>query len=102
MGVHVGWSLLVFVSFVPLLVVYGMLLWSQGGIKRLVGLFGYVVCGIDLGLLAALIQGGTDPGAGSLMEWLAVFSFLAWVVLLSFSILRTARTAIDLGKGSRA
>ena len=102
MGVHIAWSLLVFVSFIPLLVAYSMLLWSLGGAKRLVGLCGYVVCGVDLGLLAALVYGGTDPGAGSLMEWIAVFAFLIWVVLLSYSILRGARTPDGPAKEPKA
>ena len=101
MGVHIAWSLLVFVSFVPLLVAYSMLLWSQGGTKRLVSLWGYVVCGVDLGLLAALVYAGSDPGVGSLMEWIAVFAFLVWVVLLSRSISREARTPADRGKESK-
>jgi len=98
MGAHIAWSLLIFVSFIPLLVAYSMILWDQGGTKRLVSLYGYVVCGVDLGLLAALVYGGTDPGAGSLMEWIAVFAFLIWVVLLSHDILRGARTPDDRAK----
>jgi hypothetical protein len=98
MGVHMGWSLLIFVSYLPLLVAYSMLLWSLPGFAKPVSLYGYAVCGIDVGLLVALLHGGTDPGAGSLMEWVAVFAFLLWVVLLTLSTWWTSRAFYDRRK----
>ena len=91
MGVHLSWSLVIFLSFIPLLVAYGVILWKSPGLSRVVSLFGYIAVVVDMGLLAALLSGGTDPGPGSVMEWVSVFAFLAWVALVSVDLLRRLR-----------
>ena len=91
LGAHIGWSLLIFVSFLPLLLAYGLVLWRRGGFSRAVGAYGFAVCLTDLGLLAALFVGGPESGPGSLMEWVAVFAYLAWVGLVSVDLLVTKR-----------
>jgi hypothetical protein len=86
LGVHIGWSLLIFASFIPLLAVYGVLLWRIGGFARAVSAYGSLVCAVDLGLLAALFASGPVSGLGSIMEWVAVFAYLAWVGLASLGL----------------
>lgn len=83
LGVHIGWSLLIFASFLPLLVAYGVVLWRSGVFSRVVAIYGFAVCLADIGLLSALFAGGAEPGGGSVMEWVAVFGYLAWVALVS-------------------
>jgi len=82
LAAHIVWSMLIFVSF---FLADGARLgpWKLGGFSRVVGVYGFVVCLADLGLLGALFATGPDPGPGSLMEWVAVFAYLAWVALVS-------------------
>lgn len=87
LGVHIGWALLIFASFLPLLVAHGVAFWRLGGFSRAVGIYGFAVCLADLGLLAALFATGPEPGLGSVMEWVAVFGYLAWVGLVSVELL---------------
>jgi hypothetical protein len=91
MGVHIAWSILIFLSFLPLLVVYGLIFWKASRFSRSVSLYGFVVCAVDIGLLGALAQGGMESGPGSTMEWISVFTYLAWVVLVSVDLLRGLR-----------
>ncbi len=91
LGAHIGWSLLIFASFLPLLVAFGAVLWKRGGFSKAVGAYGFVVCLADLGLFAALFAGGPAAGPGSLMEWVAVFAYLAWVALVSVDLFVRAR-----------
>jgi hypothetical membrane protein len=88
MTAHRGWSLLIFASFLPLLVAHGLIMWDLRGFSRFVGAYGYAVCAADIGMAAALYCDGEVAGAGSVMEWVAVFSYLAWVLLLSADLFR--------------
>jgi hypothetical protein len=91
MGVHVGSALVVFLSFVPMLVAYGLIFWKLRGFSRFVSVYGFVVCAIDVGLVAVLFTGGLDAGPGSIMEWVSVFTYLSWVGLVSVDLLRWQR-----------
>jgi hypothetical protein len=93
MGAHIIWALLIFVSFVPMLVAYGLIFWKLRGFSRFVSVYGFVVCAIDVGLVAVLFIGGLDAGPGSIMEWIAVFTYLSWVGLVSVDLLRRLRGA---------
>ena len=98
LAAHIVWSMLIFVSFLPLLTAHGWVLWKLGGFSRVVGVYGFVVCLADLGLLGALFATGPDPGLGSLMEWVAVFAYLAWVALVSVEQCLRIRTTRSLSR----
>ncbi len=98
LGVHIGWSLLIFASFLPLLTAFGLVFWRLGGFPRAIGMYGFAVCLADLGLLAALFTGGPDSGADSVMEWVAVFAYLAWVALVSAEQLSRIRSSRPLSR----
>ncbi|MBN1458196.1 MAG: DUF998 domain-containing protein [Armatimonadetes bacterium] len=95
MDVHVFWSYLIFFSFIPVLLVYGLILWKVPGASKFVASYGFIVGAIDICLLVAILTSGLGSGVGSIMEWVSVFTYLAWVALVSVG--RLGRSRADHG-----
>jgi hypothetical membrane protein len=91
-GVHVAWSVLIFISLVPLLTAYGVTFVKLSGLSKLVGVYGLAVCAVDVGSIGAVAAGGMESSAGSIMEWVVAFTYLSWVGLVSVDLLRRWRT----------
>ena len=84
-SLHVFWSFLIFISFVPVLILVNSALLTYPGFNKLISYYGFVVAVIDASLLIMLLIAGFGPGIGPLMEWIAVFSYLIWVGLIAYS-----------------
>jgi hypothetical protein len=93
MDIHVFWSYLIFLSFIPVLLAYGLIFWRVPGASKFVASYGFIVCAIDTGLLVAILTSGLGSGVGSIMEWVSVFTYLAWVALVSVEQL--GRSCVD-------
>jgi hypothetical protein len=79
-GLHLAWSYLIFLTFIPLLLAYNLALWRTPGASRWLSRYGFVVCAVDAVLLAVVLSSGLGAGLGSLMEWAAVWTYLVWMV----------------------
>lgn len=87
-SLHVFWSFLIFISFVPVLILVNTALLTYPGFNKLISYYGFVVAVIDVSLLVMLLIVGFGPGIGPLMEWIAVFSYLVWVGLIAYSTIK--------------
>ncbi len=85
---HVLWSLLFFVSLLPLMPMLNGFLVSLSGFDRVVGVFGFVVTAIDLFFCVRVVTVGTTGGA--IFEWVTVFSFITWALLVTGNTLQKA------------
>jgi len=85
---HEDWSLLIFFSFIPVLLAFSIAFWGMKGTSRWVSLYGLLVCAIDVSFLVTFLSDGQN---GSIMEWIAVFSYLIWVLIVSLDVLRRSR-----------
>jgi hypothetical protein len=88
---HVTWSYIIFFSFIPVLLAHNPVFWGVSRASRRVSLYGFIVCAIDVFFLATILSGGLGPGLGSIMEWVSVFAFLGWMVLISLDVLKRSR-----------
>jgi hypothetical protein len=84
---HETWSLLIFFSFIPVLLAFSLALRGTGGTSRWVTLYGFLVCAIDVIFLATFLS----DSQGAVMEWFTVFSYLIWVLLVSLDVLKRSR-----------
>lgn len=91
MDAHTTWSYLIFFSLIPVLLAFGLALRGMMGTFVWVTPYGFLVCAIDIILLATVLSGGLGSRQGSTMEWLSVFSYLIWVVLISLHLLKRSR-----------
>jgi hypothetical protein len=91
MNAHVTWSYIIFFSLIPVLLAFGLAFWRMKGVSRYIGLYSFIVCAIDIFFLATLLSGQTGAGPGSIMEWFSVFSYLAWIALISLDGLVRSR-----------
>ena len=78
---HQLWSLLIFITFVPILYFVNKSPETSTGIERLIRLYGWTVAAIDgIFLIIQIFLGvGTSP----IFEWLSVFTYLGWIGLIS-------------------
>lgn len=85
MEAHKSWSYMIFFTFIPILLIFNLVLWR---IAKGISLYGFIVCAVDIFFLATILSGGLDPGLGSFMEWASVFTYLVWVGLVSLNMLK--------------
>jgi hypothetical protein len=83
---HVFWSILIFVSFFPVLILVNFSIMTYPDFNRLVAYYGFGVSLIDLSFLVFLVFTGVDANF-PLIEWLAVFSYISWIGVLAYSFL---------------
>ncbi len=83
---HVFWSVLIFISFFPVLILVGVSIITYPDFNRLVAYYGFGVSLADLSFLVFLVFTGVDANF-PLFEWLAVFSYISWIGVLAYSIL---------------
>ena len=78
---HTLWSLLIFITFLPILYFVNKSPETSTGITRLIRLYGWTVVSIDgIFLILQIFLGvGTSP----IFEWLSVFTYLGWIGLIS-------------------
>ncbi len=84
---HESWSILIFFSFILVLLAFSLTFWRTSGTSRWITLYGFLVCAIDVIFLAALLS----DSQGAIMEWITVFSYLIWVLLVSLDVLKRSR-----------
>jgi hypothetical protein len=87
--IHYFWSLMIFVSWIPVLYVMNSALMKHHGLVKWVSYYGLSLAMFDTLFVAYVLFFGTDTG--SILEWVTIFSFLIWTVLHAFASLRKNR-----------
>ncbi len=80
------WSLLIFITWIPVLFLTNIALLKQGGYIAWVCIYGLILGIIDTFFVLYALLIGTDTG--SLSEWVTIFSFIGWTMLLAISALK--------------
>ncbi|MFX0184530.1 MAG: DUF998 domain-containing protein [Candidatus Hodarchaeota archaeon] len=84
---HVFWSILIFISFFPVLILVNVAIYiTYSDFNKLVAYYGFGVALIDLSFLIFLAFTGVSANF-PLIEWLAVFSYISWIGILAGNIL---------------
>ncbi|MFX0079256.1 MAG: DUF998 domain-containing protein [Candidatus Hermodarchaeota archaeon] len=87
---HFIFSLLIFATWIPVLFSMNYILSKQGGYEKGISYFGFVVGVINITFVLFVLLFGTDSGA--IIEWISVFSFLSWALLVVLFISWRFRT----------
>lgn len=84
---HVFWSFLIFITFVPILIIVNKTLLTYPEHNKAISYYGFIVAVIDIILLVAvsLMFMGYGIGISAIMEWLSVFSYLGWIGMLAYN-----------------
>ncbi|MFX1559523.1 MAG: DUF998 domain-containing protein [Promethearchaeota archaeon] len=83
---HFFWSFMIFATWIPVLFLTNFALLKQRGFIKLVSLYGLALAVFDTLFVFYVLLIGTDSGA--IIEWITIFSFIAWAVLLATFALR--------------
>ncbi|NIO49235.1 MAG: DUF998 domain-containing protein [Candidatus Aminicenantes bacterium] len=77
--VHFTWSLLIFIAFIPVLILFSIYLRRYSGLNRIISYSGFILAAYNsVFVIYALTEGTTS---GSLLEWISVFSYIGWIML---------------------
>ncbi|UCG02009.1 MAG: DUF998 domain-containing protein [Candidatus Heimdallarchaeota archaeon] len=84
---HVFWSILIFLSFFPILILVNKSILTFPDFNKIVAYYGFGVSLIDLSFLVFLVLTGVEANF-PFIEWLSVFSYISWIGVLAYYILR--------------
>jgi hypothetical protein len=88
--IHFLSSFSIFLSFFPILLLTNGLLFSHCQYSRWIGIFGFVLAGVDFVFLLTALEGGEIFSQAALLEWLSVFGYLVWGVLIGLLVLKNS------------
>lgn len=82
---HVAASYMIFITFIPILLTINKALLQLPDYNRTICIYGYTVAAINIILLitVTMMFMGNGPGIESIMEWLAVFTYIGWIAALA-------------------
>ncbi len=80
-SIHEFWSLVIFISFLPILFCINTILLKYPKYRK-IAYYGFIVALIDLIFLIMLIFSGIETNI-PIFEWFAVFSYIGWIGWLS-------------------
>ena len=87
---HFIFSLLIFATWIPVLFSMNYILFKQGGYEKGISYFGFVVGALNTIFVLYVLLFGTDTGA--IIEWISIFSFMTWALLVVLFIIWRFRT----------
>jgi hypothetical protein len=83
---HFIFSLLIFATWIPVLFTMNYMLFRRGGYERWISYYGFVLGGLNgIFVIFVLLIGTVDFGA--IIEWISVFSFQSWALLVVLFII---------------
>lgn len=92
---HFIWSLLIFITLVPVFIFVSLLLRQHSRLDKIIGYSGFALAGYNIIFVLYVIAEGTT--SGSILEWIAVFSYISWILLngIGFLTLKKNRKISD-------
>ncbi len=82
---HYIWSLLIFIAFIPVLILFSLYLRRYSGFNRIISYSGFVLAAYNLVFVLYALKEGTTSGA--LLEWISVFSYIGWIMLYVINLM---------------
>lgn len=82
---HFTWSLLIFISLIPVLVLFSLYLKRYSGWNKVISYSGFVLAAYNLIFVIYTLTEGTTSGA--LLEWISVFSYIGWIMLVGINLM---------------
>jgi hypothetical protein len=76
---HFTWSLLIFMAFIPVLILFSLYLRRYSGLNKIISYSGFGLAAYNLIFVIYGLTEGTTSGA--LLEWISVFSYIGWIIL---------------------
>jgi len=77
--VHFTWSLLIFIAFIPVLILISIYLRRYSGLNKIISYSGFILAAYNSVFVIYALTEGTK--SGSLLEWISVFSYIGWIML---------------------
>ncbi|MFW9795367.1 MAG: DUF998 domain-containing protein [Candidatus Thorarchaeota archaeon] len=93
---HYFWSFMIFATWIPVLFLTNFALLKRSGPIKWVSLYGLALAVFDTLFVFYVLLIGTDSGA--IIEWITIFSFIIWAILLASSALRESVDSSTISK----
>ncbi len=82
---HFIWSLLIFIAFIPLLILISLYLRRYSGLNKIISYSGFLLAAYNSAFVVYVLSEGTS--SGSLLEWISVFSYQGWIILYAINLM---------------
>lgn len=82
---HFIWSLMIFIAFIPVLILISVFLRRYSGLNRIISYSGFLLAAYNSAFVVYVLAEGTS--SGSLLEWISVFSYQVWIILYAISLM---------------
>lgn len=83
---HFIWSLMIFLTWIPVLFLTNVSLFRTSGFTKWISLYGLGLALFDTGFVVNVVLLGTSTG--SINEWITIFAFLGWIIMLALAAIR--------------
>jgi len=88
--IHFTWSLLIFIAFIPVLILISIFLRRYSGLNKIISYSGFTLAVYNFAFVIYALTEGTS--SGSLLEWISVFSYLGWIILYVINLILFNKT----------
>jgi hypothetical protein len=88
--IHFTWSLLIFIAFIPVLILISLYLRKYSGLNKIISYSGFVLAAYNSAFVIYILTEGTT--SGSLLEWISGFSYLGWIMLNVINLMLFSKT----------
>ena len=83
---HFIWSFMIFLTWIPVLFLTNSFLVQESGFAKWTGVYGLGLAIFDTVFVIFVVLFGT--GGGAIIEWVTIFSFLGWTILIAIAAIR--------------
>jgi hypothetical protein len=87
---HFTWSLLIFIAFIPVLILFSLYLRRYSGLNKIISYSGLMLAAYNSVFVIYVLTEGTS--GGSLLEWISVFSYQGWIILYVINLMLFNKT----------
>ncbi|NHJ49844.1 MAG: hypothetical protein FK733_18775, partial [Asgard group archaeon] len=92
--VHFVFSLMIFITLVPVLILTGILLIKEGMFSKILSILSFILAAFNIFFVIWVFTIGTSRGA--IIEWISVFSYNGWALLNAINLLINTKSFIRL------
>jgi len=85
---HFLFSFLIFFTLLPLLLIINIYIWNYQNYTKITSILGVTVATIDLIFILIVMIGGDLFKNAAIMEWLSLFSYFIWMLLIIYNVLK--------------
>jgi hypothetical protein len=87
---HFLFSFLIFFTLLPLILITNIYIWKSQNYSKITSMLGFIAATIDFIFILIAIFGGDLFNDAAIMEWLSLFSYFIWMLLIIYNVIKVS------------